>query len=47
MLICPNCKKGELYSLYNTAGNFYDGIVECEYCGKTIATFNLVVDINE
>lgn len=40
---CPNCDKDTTYSLVETADDYQDGYVECDYCGKTIATFTLVI----
>jgi DNA-directed RNA polymerase subunit RPC12/RpoP len=40
---CPNCGKDTTYSLSETADDYQDGYVECDYCDKTIATFTLVV----
>ena len=37
---CPNCNKKTTFSLYETADDYQDGIVECDSCGETIATFN-------
>ena len=46
---CPNCENtndAEGYALFEIADDYQDGIVVCNYCGKTIATFNLVVVSN-
>lgn len=40
---CPNCHEKTDYTLYETADDYQDGVVECLNCGETIATFNLTV----
>jgi hypothetical protein len=42
---CPCCHKETDFSLYETADDYQDGIVECNNCGEQIAVYNWSVII--
>lgn len=40
---CPNCREDSDYNLVRVENDNFDGYVECNSCGKNIATFNITV----